>query len=511
MKKAKLFFMILMAFTLLVTACSSGSDNSGTSSNEGTENTADGAQGLEPYELVLAFPVFADQKDMQLVQDELNKITKEKINTTVKFQPNGFGAYIQQMPLMLAGSEKLDLLATGLGQGQYNAQVAKGQLQPLNELLEKHGQGIKQALIDQDPAYLEATYVAGESYGVPSIRDLASDFGFIMRKDLAEKHGIDVAAIKNLDDVEAALKIMKEKEPEMTLAKSTDTTTGLYFERVWDNLGDNLGVVMMNDSSLKVVNGYETAEYKDVVTKLHNWYNAGYIAKDVATNTTIAGHPDVKAGIAYGYLSHMKPGYEAQETKATGYEMVATRIMPPITATGNVTVIMWSIAHQSENPERAMMFLDLMYTDPAVVNLFDWGIEGKHYAKVEGSDNVIDYPQGVDASTSGYQLGMGWMFGNQLISHVWNGDDPDIWNKLSEFNKTAMKSPAMGFSFVADSVKTEIAAVTNVLNQYRIAFETGSVSPDKIPEFNAALKAAGLDIIIAEKQKQLDAWKASKQ
>jgi putative aldouronate transport system substrate-binding protein len=50
-----------------------------------------------------------------------------------------------------------------------------------------------------------------------------------------------------------------------------------------------------------------------------------------------------------------------------------------------------------------------------------------------------------------------------------------------------------------------------VLNQYRVAFETGTISPEKLPEFNAALRLAGLDAIMLEKQRQLDAWKELKQ
>ncbi|MBO9598718.1 MAG: ABC transporter substrate-binding protein, partial [Cohnella sp.] len=497
MKLARGVVLLLIMLPLLCCSCTFGVDhtNRDGDSSEGSEPKKEGLLSLEPYELVMAFPTFSNPKDMQLVEDELNKITRKKINTSIKLITSTANAYVQRMPLLLMGDEKLDILVSGFG--QYYAQVGKGQLHPLNGLLDHYGQGVKQAITDQSPLYLEATYVNGESYGVPSIRDLATDYGFIMRKDLAQKYAIDVAAMKNLNDVEAALKILKEKEPNMTLAKSYDTTIGLYFERIWDNLGDNLGVVMFDDANLRVVNGFESEEYKEIVTRLHHWYNAGFIARDAATST-IGGAAEVKAGTAYGYLAQMKPGYEAQESKASGYEMVAVRLMPPTSSTGNVTGLVWSIADQSENPERAMMFLNLMYSDPDVINLFSWGIEGKHYVKVEGTDHVIDFPKGVNAINSGYQLNMGWMFGNPLLSYVWNGEDPRIWSKLSDFNRNARTSPVMGFSFNPDPVKAEILAATEVLDQYRVAFETGTVSPNKLPEFNAALKASGLDVIIAE-------------
>ena len=42
------------------------------------------------------------------------------------------------------------------------------------------------------------------------------------------------------------------------------------------------------------------------------------------------------------------------------------------------------------------------------MNLLTWGIEGEHYVKVEGSDNVITFPEGVDGSNSPYHLNIGW-------------------------------------------------------------------------------------------------------
>ncbi|MNY51174.1 hypothetical protein D3C86_1867400 [compost metagenome] len=61
--------------------------------------------------------------------------------------------------------------------------------------------------------------------------------------------------------------------------------------------------------------------------------------------------------------------------------------------------------------------------------------------------------------------------------------------------------------FDASPVKTEFAAVTNVITQYKLPLETGSVDTDKIlPEFITKLKSAGIDKIIVEKQRQLDAW-----
>ena len=62
----------------------------------------------------------------------------------------------------------------------------------------------------------------------------------------------------------------------------------------------------------------------------------------------------------------------------------------------------------------------------------------------------------------------------------------------------------------SNNVKTEVAAVSNVLNEYRAGLEFGVMDPETtLPEFLGALDAAGINTIIEEKQRQLDEWVAA--
>ena len=85
-----------------------------------------------------------------------------------------------------------------------------------------------------------------------------------------------------------------------------------------------------------------------------------------------------------------------------------------------------------------------------------------------------------------------------------------VWEQQEEYNKNAKKSVAYGFIFDSSSVTNEITACNNVVAKYRASLECGSVDPEvALPEFNAELKTAGIDTIIAEKQRQLDEWLAN--
>lgn len=487
----KLISIILVCFLLLLSAC--------TSNKESSTNEGSGKGGVSEINMVL----FSGSvpKDLQLVQGEINKITEEKIKVKVKLTPINIGNYVQQTNLMLSSNEKVDLMLLASFFG-YTSQAAKGQLLPLDDLVEKLGPDIKQVM---DKDFLNAAKVGGKLYGVPTLRDMASASGINMRKDLVEKYSIDITKIKTLDDVEAVLKTIKENEKGITpLVPSNPGQQPTMIYNWFDRLGDGLGVLPNYDNNLKVVDLYETKEYAEFVKKMRKWQNEGLLMKNPSTNTE-TGTNLVKSNVGFSYFSPQKPGIALQESQNTAKPMVTTSLGEPVATTFGVTTMMWGIPQSSQVPEAAMKFLNLMYHDKELVNLLSWGIEGKHYEKV--SDTVIKYPAGVDASNNGYNLNMSFAMGNSFLSYVFEGNDADLWKQTDEFNKRAIKSKALGFNFDPSPVKTEITAVTNVVNKYAVSLESGVLDPKtKLPEFIKNLKDAGIDKIIEEKQKQIDEW-----
>lgn len=506
MKNAAILLISVLATSTLVTACSPGSSNQPSASGA-PELSGSAKPDLKPVELTMVIPVSTEQKDLKAVQEKINKITLEKINATVKLVQITRGPWAQQTTLMLSGNEKVDLIVSG--RGTYEQQAAKGYYLALDDYIAKYGQGAQKALDDLDPAILKASRINGKTYGITSIRDLANDFGISMRKDLVDKYKIDTKAIRSLDDLDAVFKVIKENEPDVIpVTKFTNSILGSPFSLgMADPLGDGFGVLPAHDNGMKVVNWVETPEYAKLLDTTRRWYLAGYVAKDAATNNEIWQNL-MKAGKAFSTFHHMSPFSVAANSISVGKDLVEVRLLPAVATTTNITSFLWSIPTNAQNPERSMMLLNLMYTDKDFINLLDWGIEGQHYVKK--SDNVIDFPQGVNASNSGYYPSLNWLFGNMFLSYLFNGEDPDRNKKLAEFIKNSKKSKALGFAYNPEAVKTEIAALTNVVSQYALALETGTVDPAKLlPEYIKQMKAAGVDKVIAEKQKQLDAWAAA--
>jgi putative aldouronate transport system substrate-binding protein len=68
----------------------------------------------------------------------------------------------------------------------------------------------------------------------------------------------------------------------------------------------------------------------------------------------------------------------------------------------------------------------------------------------------------------------------------------------------------IGFLFDTSPVASQFAAIQNVLSQYQDGLEFGILDPEvELPNMIQALKDAGVDEFIAEKQRQLDEWVAN--
>lgn len=215
----------------------------------------------------------------------------------------------------------------------------------------------------------------------------------------------------------------------------------------------------------------------------------------------------LKAGKIAAYVSHTKPGYVIGEK-----EIYVWPIIDAYATTSTVCSYNWSIAGNAENPEKVMQFLNYAYGSKEFNNLIIWGEEGIDYQVVDTQKGIINFADGITAENAKYHDDIDWEMPNETIGYIWEGRDVDIWNKLKEFNDSAVKSKAYGFVFDPSGVTNEITALQNVNSKYYNALQTGSVDiEENIKLFIAEMKAAGIEKVVAEKQKQLNEWLAGKE
>ncbi|MFP3155861.1 ABC transporter substrate-binding protein [Lachnospiraceae bacterium ZAX-1] len=498
-KRTKILTCLLMCAVMVLGGCNGAGAEVGGDGNKADTSKTDNSSE-ETAELILVMPGNdAAPASLHKIEEGINAITKEKMNATVKIQIIPWGSYDEQVNLMLSGSEPMDMMITMKNPSGY---YQRGQILSMEDLIDQYAPEAKEVLGDD----LEACRLGGEIYGLYPFHDIAQTAGLCARTDILEEIGADPEKIKTWDDVTNLLQSVKDAYPEMNILTPGTLKRGIVENLVisrFDILTPGIGTAY--DSDGKVVNIYGTDKYKEIVEMAYDWYNKGYILSDANTNTeTRESH--IKAGDTFGYIVSTKPGMDTQETLATGMDMTAITIDEPTINTGSIAGFQWVLPRTSSNPEKAMEFYNLMFTDADIQNYFIYGIEDTDYVKI--SDNVIGYPEGVDGSNAGW-VGNSWFAGNCYISYIWDGNSEDSWKQLEEFNEGAKRSPLFGYLFDTEVNKNEIAAIANAESKYKTLLESGMADPEKtITEFIKAMDDAGANKVIEEAEGQIEVWKA---
>ena len=278
--------------------------------------------------------------------------------------------------------------------------------------------------------------------------------------------------------------------------------------------GDLAGGVLMLDRSFEdmtVYNLFETEEYAAYCDMMYRWAQKGYISPDAAV-TTEAPEVLLATNNYFGEFYWAQPKELEELSINVGHDMTTINIVPGYVANGGGQPIMWNIPITSENPEKAMETLNYIYKNKEAAWLLQFGLEGQSYEVVEENSEtkLIKYLD--DTSKLPYYQVYG-VFGDRL---QWPALSPlkiDHYERLKANDDAIPEtrySPALGYSFVQESVSTEIAAVKTVIEQYTPSFNSGALDPAKaLPEFRSALKDAGIDKVITENQRQLDEWAAN--
>lgn len=493
-KKAMALLLVSVMAGSMLTGC--GSDNA-SSSNDGSSKSAD-SSNQDSYTVKILAPGDASTDDCAKISEAASKITEEKFNTKVELTRVGFGSYDQQVNLTLASSEKLDLMYEYCG--NVTSAISSGQIVPITDYLDSYGSDMKSQISDSD---WKCVTFNGDIYGVPANKEKATGWGFAMNKEMADATGIDYSSIKTEEELEPLLEKVKEMYPDVYPIVSNNGSMSLMTDQ--DDLGGDIGSLeSASGDNTTVINYYGTDEYMNEMKLRYDWAQKGLIMPDASTSTENANSL-IGAGKGFGRFTNTKPGIEKEMEKEVGKEVVVLEMVKPYTTTTRVDIV-WYVPHNSEKPERAVQVLNEIYTNPDLANLFINGLEGKHYEFVDKEKGIVNYPEGVNASNTGY-TSLPWAWPNETISYIWEGLDSDIWDQIQEFNKDATVSPAKGFAWDNTEVQNEVTACANVVAKYGPALECGSLDPETtIPKFLDELKAAGADTIIAEKQKQLDAW-----
>lgn len=501
MKKRKcmaLFMAGAMGLSLLA-GCGKGVAKK----SKGTEDSKDKGS----YNVVLEnVTLGAKYKDTEAVEKAINAITEPAIGCTVTILNVGIADHGNRMSMMVAGGEKVDLCMTGLTTN-LASMVNDGMLCELDDYMDTVGKDLKE-ILGKD---LEAGKINGTLYGITGNNASAMATGFLYNKKIADEAGVNIPQKCSMEEFLAAYEKIREKNPALYLTSLGDGGASVAkMMRPLSALGDGIcysyGVIADPLSgSTKVENWFATKEAKEHYAMIKEWQEKKFVPSDSMTSGVIP-QDLFKASQSLGVFSAYSPMELPTQAPNYEFETGIVQLSDSFKDTDMVQERMWGVPVTSENPEKAVEFLNFMYTNTDVANLLSHGLEGTNYEKTDQKGIITK----LDGANPGYAR-IFTTFGNQTQIYYNTPAKEGIQEELKKFSDSAKAAKTLGYVFDSTPVAAKAAAVSKVVQQYGPSLEVGLVDDvDKaLAQLAEGMESAGIKDIIAENQSQLDKWLAT--
>jgi len=466
------------------------------------------APGTAAAALVYFYGTRANFKDMPVVQETVNKMMQEKIGATIQLNPIDWSAYSDKMQLKNAAGEQYDLAFTSTWANDYYDNVKNGILLDLTDLLPKLAPTLWQ---DVNPAAWDSARIKSQVYAGINQQTWTANFGPRCPTQYTDKYGLDWSQVNKLEDMEPFWAAVKAGEPaDVKAIGCSDTGSG----EIWGVYygggaigGSSFGLIDLTDPNAQAMSPWDFQPWVETMQMVKKWNQAGYYGNEPWPDADFAAKE--RGGKYASHFHNNKPGIEAEMKSITGFDWTA-KILAPNYLENGPAATMTGVNKQSAKAETCVQYLELVNTDKAFYNTLCYGVEGTHWLWVDEAQEVIGMPEGITAENSPYNPNSDWMFGNQFNAYYTDPSKVGAWDATRQLNEEATASPIVGFVFEQTPVKTELAQIQAISEEYQ-TLSIGFLDFNEVlPEYMRRTKDAGADTVIAAINQQLEEWRASK-
>ncbi|THF77807.1 extracellular solute-binding protein [Cohnella fermenti] len=502
----------------MLAACSSNndasSDNASPSASAASSASASPSpsaseQNLKPVTLKIFLPG-DDRPAKQEVLDALYEKTKDRLNAKIELNFVPFGDYQQKLTMLASSGDEYDAAFTADWYG-YSQMVNKGAFLDLSELAPQYAPNLYK--LYEDNNMLSSASVNGKLMALPWTEIKTSKPVFQYRKDIADKLGVEPGDLSTIEGIDSFLEKINKANPGVqvyyqNMATSEGTLSALLEPKYeYLNMGFHSLYMDLNDPAHKVVPVEQTPMFKEAVTLAKKWYDEGIISKNILNDKTNQPYENSNA-----FSQKNTNGALYEKTNFTDKSAVnaAVEVYPDnkFVRDSQMNNAM-AINKNAANPERMLMFMDLLTTDREVYDLFFYGIQDKTYS-LDASGN-IDFAPGEDPSKPLWQNWFNWGFERADFVRPTVSRPAEAIESEYVFatRPNILVSPIAGLVPITDNIKTELANRDQLVSEEGKLLLVGIVKGDidqAIDSYIEKQKAAGLDKVLAEVQKQVDAF-----
>jgi len=487
------------------TACTKQDDGVKTDTGTGSEK------------ITIKWMIFGEKsKNSEDVFDQFNKNLQAYYpDTTVEFEIVPVNNYKEKWDMKMATNEPLDLAWIGNDIFNYTEEVKKGSFMALDYLLNTYGQNLLREIPEN---VWEIQKRDGKIYSIPLLGMLyRKDYAVVAPKKYMDKYGnIDEIGRVNRANLYTNEECYKVFEPYLAGLKAAGKiNTGISYQtfyKIADKGYEGIYgpespfVIKIFDENLKVYNKYELESHKLYFKTMYEWYRKGYIREDIEEVLDPKSNDGKEMGSVF-FLDEYGEHGVVTDRIPTEYEEVREPLQ-------NYKYISYEscrnalvIPRTSQNPKRALEVVNLLNSKKgaALYKLLLNGFEGRHFVSKGANriDRITDGNGKALYSLSQYTLG------NVFLNYEYTAGE---FEQLEEYNKNAIVSPLLGFELDTRMIVLEMAKIDLVVSEYIDILRHGISDnwEETYNEFIAKMKEAGSEKVIAEMQRQIDAFKQTK-
>ena len=424
------------------------------------------------------------------VMEEANKQLKEKLNVTLDLRCVESGDYNSKLQLAAASGEEFDLVWTASWANDYEGNVTKNAFLDITDYLELPELKYIRNLY-RDGVW-DACRINGKIYAVPVEQVIYDQRGIWFIKSYMEKYGINpYEKLKTTDDLEDIYQTVHDGEPDLIMCTGGN--------RIW---AEGSSGVVSGFSIDKHGNITDMEDKKDFGLewniRMRNWNQRGFFPADIATFSEEDSY--IKQGKILSRYGRYLLGSEGKTRITNGYDVNHVPISDKLITRTGVQTTLTAVSFTSKHPMRALKLIQLMHEDADLLNLICYGLEGRDYTKDP------ENPHRINRESSGYYISE-YMIGSQFLAYLVPSYEDGVWEQTKKENEEADIDPYIGFSFDRNPVKTEIANVSAVGEEYKgLGVGLYEDVESTYAEMAEKRRKAGYDIIREEIERQFKEW-----
>jgi putative aldouronate transport system substrate-binding protein len=497
-RKSVFSMLAVLLAVAMIAGCSGKKDDGNTASNSSSPSS-DNSASKEVVKLTAAFPgqESPGQKNALKAINEKLKADGLNIEVDIKYLDD----YWNKLALNVAGGTVYDL--AWAHSSTLSDLVAKKVYQPIDDALKQYGPD----LLANTPGYvLKGGQIQGKQYALArAIPMTGFNNVYDIRGDLREKYGIP--KITTVQGLEAYLDAIKKNDPNMVpIAGYNFQELFPVYANYYFPIGDGGAYPVYidpADSSHTVKSFLDSDAFAQVMAKKKEWKDKGWLSTDSKLDYE-AGFDNGKVAALAANIFRASERIDTVTKNVPGGKVETVYLEPQKRYIFSAGDNMLAVPSTSKHVNEAVALINWIKKDQANYDLWSYGVEGVNYKLVDGAVDVSGIP---DADQFNMNV---WMWNDlRLARFSTNYPKADI-EALKQWDSNSEVTPFVGFTLDQSKIKSQISNIQAIMGEYITNLGMGVTDYNKVKDqMMNKLKAAGLQDVIDETQKQINAYVAA--